>query len=237
LDSYGDRMAEALSGGNKRKLSLGIALMGNPTVILLDEPSSGMDAAAKRVMWKTLAAVIPGRSLILTTHSMEEADALASRVGILAKRMLALGTGDHLRRTHGERYHIHLVLRSAPYSSQEEVDNVKNWVAGTFAGADIEEKSFYGQIKFSIPARSQEPNCVSEDDSTGDGIAVIKPRGGVSSVFTALEENKGRLGLGYYGVAQTRLEDIFLKIVAEANVVEEGYAAKDKKKKKKFGLF
>lgn len=68
LTAFSARMAAKLSGGNKRKLSLGIALIGNPTVLLLDEPSSGMDAASKRVMWKTLAAVVPGRSLLLTTH-------------------------------------------------------------------------------------------------------------------------------------------------------------------------
>lgn len=68
LEAFSSRMAAKLSGGNKRKLSLGVALIGNPTVLLLDEPSSGMDAAAKRVMWKTLATVVPGRSLLLTTH-------------------------------------------------------------------------------------------------------------------------------------------------------------------------
>jgi ATP-binding cassette subfamily A (ABC1) protein 3 len=68
LQSYAGRMAAKLSGGNKRKLSLGIALMGNPTVLLLDEPSAGMDAASKRVMWRTLASVVPGRSLVLTTQ-------------------------------------------------------------------------------------------------------------------------------------------------------------------------
>ncbi|KAF8449911.1 hypothetical protein BGX38DRAFT_1269707 [Terfezia claveryi] len=240
LEPYGDRMAAALSGGNKRKLSLGIALMGNPTVVLLDEPSSGMDAASKRVMWKTLAAIVPGRSLILTTHSMEEADALASRVGILAKRMLALGTGDYLRRTHGDKYHIHLVLKSAPNSSQEEIDNVKHWIVRTFAGAEVEEKSFHGQIKFSVPEHlhSRGNGRLSGVDIIEDGVAVIKATGGVSSVFESLEENKEKLGLEYYSVAQTSLEDIFLKIVREANVAEEGYTQGSKvEKKKKFGLF
>src|SRR6266536_4543488 len=107
LEVFSSRMAAKLSGGNKRKLSLGIALIGDPTVLLLDEPSSGMDAAAKRVLWKTLAAVVPGRSLLLTTHSMEEADALADRAGILAKKMLALGSTEYLRRKHGKGYHVH----------------------------------------------------------------------------------------------------------------------------------
>lgn len=68
LAPFKSRMAAKLSGGNKRKLSLGIALMGNPSVLLLDEPSSGMDAASKRVMWRTLSSVSSGRSLVLTTH-------------------------------------------------------------------------------------------------------------------------------------------------------------------------
>lgn len=68
LAQFKTRMAAKLSGGNKRKLSLGIALMGDPSVLLLDEPSSGMDAASKRVMWRTLSSVSSGRSLVLTTH-------------------------------------------------------------------------------------------------------------------------------------------------------------------------
>ena len=66
LQKFADRMASQLSGGNKRKLSLGIALVGNPDVVLLDEPSSGMDPLAKRTMWTTLARFVPGRSVLLT---------------------------------------------------------------------------------------------------------------------------------------------------------------------------
>lgn len=66
LERFKDSMASKLSGGNKRKLSLGIALIGNPELVLLDEPSSGMDPLAKRTMWKTLAEFVPGRSVLLT---------------------------------------------------------------------------------------------------------------------------------------------------------------------------
>jgi ABC-type multidrug transport system ATPase subunit len=65
LPAFSSRMAATFSGGNKRKLSLGIALIGNPAVLLLDEPRSGMDAAAKRVMWKTLAAVVAGNIFVI----------------------------------------------------------------------------------------------------------------------------------------------------------------------------
>ena len=65
LTPYASRLAAKLSGGNKRKLSLAIALSGNPSVLLLDEPSSGMDAAAKRVMWRVLASVTDNRALLV----------------------------------------------------------------------------------------------------------------------------------------------------------------------------
>ena len=84
--------------------------MGNPAVMLLDEISSGLDVAAKRILWKTLETVVPGRSIALITHSMEEADRLCRRAGIMAQKMLAIGTTEDLRRKHGNRYHVHILL-------------------------------------------------------------------------------------------------------------------------------
>ncbi|KAI0714652.1 P-loop containing nucleoside triphosphate hydrolase protein [Earliella scabrosa] len=88
LHMYADRLASKLSGGNQRKLSLAIALIGNPSVVLIDEFSTGIDAKMKRDMWGTLRNVAVGKAIVITTHSMEEASALANKVGILAKKML-----------------------------------------------------------------------------------------------------------------------------------------------------
>jgi ABC-type multidrug transport system ATPase subunit len=201
--------------------------MGNPTVLLLDEPSSGMDAAAKRTMWKTLAGIQKGRSLVLTTHSMEEADALASRAGILAKKMLAVGTSDDLRKRWGDGYYIHLVLKSAPASTEAEMHNVKDWVLRRFRGAVVEQRSFHGQVRYSIPIwRGEDEN---ESDITPTG-ASRRAGTGVNRVFKALEESKEALGLEYYSVSQTTLDQVFLTIAGSANVAEEGYEANKKKK-------
>lgn len=168
LEAFQHRMAAKLSGGNKRKLSLGIALMGNPSVLLLDEPSSGMDVCAKRVMWRTLESVRPGRSLVLTTHSMEEADALATRAGILGGKMLAIGTSSELRHRHGNRYYVHLILKTAPHSSGDEMDRVKAWICERFSEAEVEDNSYHGQLRFSIPAgQSSRPNTTS---TVGEGL-------------------------------------------------------------------
>lgn len=233
LQSYQTRLAATLSGGNKRKLSLGIALMGNPTVLLLDEPSSGMDVAAKRVMWKTLAGVVAGRSIVLTTHSMEEADALADRAGIMAGRMLTLGTSDFLRQKHGNFYHVHLLLRSAPHTSTDEISNVKGWIAHNLPEARVDEKSFHGQIRFSIPASSSLPSAsiVSENASVMDDNDRITPSPTASSlaaIFSLLERHKDTLGVDFYSVNPTTLEDVFSDIVGRYGGEEEGYG-KDKK--------
>ncbi|KAK2756497.1 hypothetical protein FQN54_005390 [Arachnomyces sp. PD_36] len=233
LTSFRHRMAAKLSGGNKRKLSLGIALMGNPTVLLLDEPSSGMDAASKRVMWRTLASVVPGRSLVLTTHSMEEADALANRAGIMARKMLALGTTDYLRAKHGNMYHVHLVHVDSPHTSEYDMERIRNWVATALPGAVVEQKTYHGQLRFSIPANfslmpssSHSDDVISEPDChamTSDGaVTPVKSAGGISALFSLLEENKRDLGFHYYSVSQTTLDQVFLTIVGKHHVEEEG---------------
>ncbi|KAL8640229.1 MAG: hypothetical protein Q9228_002821, partial [Teloschistes exilis] len=88
LRPHADKPSHTLSGGYKRKLSIAIALVGNPAVLLLDEPSSGLDASAKRELWAVLRAVKAQRAVLLTTHSVEEADALGDRAGIMSRRML-----------------------------------------------------------------------------------------------------------------------------------------------------
>lgn len=211
LEQYADRMAAKLSGGNKRKLSLGIALMGNPSVLLLDEPSSGMDAASKRVMWRTLESVIPGRSLVLTTHSMEEADALATRAGIMAGKMLALGTTESLRRKHGDAYYVHLVHKHAPHASDDDMQRIRDWIVDSFPDSDVESKIYAGQIRFSVPTSTLRP----KDEEIGNGS-------GIGLLFTSLEKNKADLQIEYYSVSRATLDQVFLNIVGKHNVEEEG---------------
>ncbi|KAI0441849.1 hypothetical protein F4803DRAFT_398996 [Xylaria telfairii] len=217
LDAFTTRMANALSGGNKRKLSLGIALMGNPSVVLLDEPSSGLDAAAKRIMWKTLGSIVPGRSILLTTHSMEEADALASRAGILAKRMLAMGTIDNLRERFGDAIHVHLVSKSAPHSTDEEMERMREWVLKAIPGSEIEAKTYHGQMRFSVPGSA----VAGRETASGSAVGRL---------VILLEEQKEALGIEHYSCTPTTLDQVFLTIVGRHNVQEEGYAEKKEKK-------
>jgi len=79
-----DRAAKNLSGGQKRKVSVGIALIGNSKIVMLDEPTSGMDTSARRRLWDMLKLKKKGRIIILTTHYMDEADILGDRIGIMS---------------------------------------------------------------------------------------------------------------------------------------------------------
>ena len=234
LAQFKFRMAGKLSGGNKRKLSLGIALIGNPSVLLLDEPSSGMDAASKRVMWRTLTSISEGRSLLLTTHSMEEADALADRAGIMARRMLAIGTSDQLRKKHGDAYHVHLVHKDAPYTSDEDMNRIKAFISRTFEAATIEQRVFHGQLRFSVlndrtAFRDGKLSLDEKTEEQGDVHNLAGSEGGaskssISDVFEHLEANKENLGFEYYSVSQATLDQVFLSIVTKHNVLEENYA-------------
>ena len=229
LEAFTNTMAPHLSGGNKRKLSLAIALTGNPSVILLDEPSSGLDAAAKRIMWRTLETIVPGRAILLTTHSMEEADALASRAGILARRMLAMGGVNALRNRFGDSLYVHLVSASAPHSTADEMARMRAWVQHMFPGAQIEPDTYHGQMRFSVPAsevleRSRASNPPMQQGNS-DASAI-------GQLIVMLEENKRALGIEHHSVSPTTLNDVFLSIVGQHNVQEEGYEGGDKQESK-----
>ena len=239
LEAFSTRMAHALSGGNKRKLSLGIALMGNPTVVLLDEPSSGLDAASKRIMWKTLAATVPGRSILLTTHSMEEADALASKAGILARRMLALGTPDGLRQRFGDALHVHLVSSTAPRTTDEEMALVVNFIRSKFPSSTVDEKTYHGQVRFSVSPRevlsatstSNNNRYHEEDEIKKDGDGSLA-QSAIGHLVVLLEQKKQELGIGHYSVSPTTLDQVFLTIVGRHNVKEENYEEEKTRKRK-----
>mmetsp|Transcript_20481 Transcript_20481/g.47922 ORF Transcript_20481/g.47922 Transcript_20481/m.47922 type:complete len:838 (-) Transcript_20481:145-2658(-) len=123
------RRAELLSGGNKRKLSAALALIGGPRLAVLDEPSCGLDPAARRALWATVHSVVAVASarvsasaVLLTTHSMEEAEALSSRLGIMAQgRLLTVGTAQQIKQRRGGAHELCLTLRPEPEGLLAEV--------------------------------------------------------------------------------------------------------------------
>ena len=83
LDEVRNTRSCKLSGGWQRRLSIAMAIIGNPKVILLDEPTLGLDVLARRELWRAIEKLKKNRTIILTTHYMEEAEALADRIAIM----------------------------------------------------------------------------------------------------------------------------------------------------------
>jgi len=114
LKDFEHKTAGSLSGGNKRKLSVAVATVGEPSIVFLDEPSTGMDPVARRFMWKVIARMTAedaACSVILTTHSMEEAEALCSRIGVMVNgRLRCLGPAQHLKARFGNGFEVNVKL-------------------------------------------------------------------------------------------------------------------------------
>ena len=93
-----NKNAGKLSGGWQRRLSIAMALTSEPEILFLDEPTLGLDVIARSELWDTIRALKENTTIILTTHYMEEAEALSDRIGIMKNgRLLALGTADELK--------------------------------------------------------------------------------------------------------------------------------------------
>jgi ATP-binding cassette subfamily A (ABC1) protein 1 len=116
LEPFENKLAGTLSGGNKRKLSVAIALIGAPKILFLDEPSTGMDPVARRFMWEVLSEISTKSkesTIVLTTHSMEEAEALSNRIGIMVGgRLRCLGTAQHLKSRFGQGLMMEVKLKT-----------------------------------------------------------------------------------------------------------------------------
>ena len=127
LTQFKNKESGKLSGGNKRKLSVAIALICNPPIILLDEPSTGMDPEARRYMWGVIHRISLNRkqsTIIMTTHSMEEAETLCKRIAIMVDgQFKCLATSDEIKEKYGYGYEINLQINNPNF---EELFNKYN---------------------------------------------------------------------------------------------------------------
>ena len=104
LEQVLERKAGKLSGGWQRRVSIAMALISQPRILFLDEPTLGLDVLARHDLWQTLRALKGEITIILTTHYMEEAQALADRIGIMKNgHLLAVGTAEELMEKTGAR--------------------------------------------------------------------------------------------------------------------------------------
>lgn len=111
-------IARDLSGGNRRKLSVAIALVGGSKFVLLDEPTSGMDLSARRKLWDMLKKYKNNRIVLLTTHYMDEADILGDRIGIMSGgKIICLGRSLFLKNRFGVGYNLRMAKTSKKHNT------------------------------------------------------------------------------------------------------------------------
>uniref|UniRef100_A0A8C0FMG9 ATP binding cassette subfamily A member 3 n=1 Tax=Bubo bubo TaxID=30461 RepID=A0A8C0FMG9_BUBBB len=179
-------LTKALSGGMKRKLSIGIALIGDSKVVMLDEPTSGMDPASRRATWDLLQQQRSNRTILLTTHFMDEADLLGDRIAIMAKGELqCCGSSLFLKRKYGAGYHM--VMVKEPYCNLGEISRL---------------------ICQYVPNATMESNAGAE-------LSFILPKESThrfEALFTELEQKREELGIASYGASVTTMEEVFLRV-------------------------
>ena len=138
-------LVKELSGGMKRRLSLGISLVGNPAIVFLDEPTTGLDPENKRQIWSILSKCKKDKSIILTTHLMEEAEVLSERIGIIIKGQLrCIGTQYQLKRSFGDGFKLVLNMEEEENDestyNEEKLKKVIDFVSEIFPNSLVKEK-------------------------------------------------------------------------------------------------
>merc|ERR1719353_2092300 len=181
--------ASALSGGMKRKLSCALAFLAEPYMVILDEPSSGMDPFARRGMWDTLKRWRSGHIICLTTHYMDEADALGDRIAIMSNGKLACsGSSTFLKRTFGCGY----VISFAKKSESNELDGAILEMIRSVIGPEAAILSAVGrELLIQVPFVAAEHFPV---------------------LFPAIDSKMEALDIDTYGTSVTNLEEVFLKV-------------------------
>lgn len=177
---------KTLSGGQKRKLSIANALCGNSSFVVLDEPTSGLDVTARRSLWDLLIEEKKERTILLSTHYMDEADILGDRIAIMNNGVLkTVGTSYFLKKKFGSGYRLIVVKK--PQCNPEEILKILQEYA---------------------------PDVSIESDEQAEVTFILSEEylDMFSEIFKHLEEHADSLGIDSFGCSITTLEEVFLKV-------------------------
>ncbi|CAL8094852.1 unnamed protein product [Calicophoron daubneyi] len=185
LDTYADKDCSEYADGDRRKLSMAVAFVGDPTVISLDEPTRGLDPKSKRAVWDQISkAVKDGKSVVLATNNMEECEALSNRLGIIDNGQFQfLGSIQQLRRSHGGGYTAEVYLHKS-----ENGRIVRDQIERKFIGA---VSKYLGDLRHEYQ---------------------FTPQTKLSEVFQTLNQLHSNALVKYYSVKQTSLDQVFIDL-------------------------
>lgn len=192
LTSELTKFSQYLSGGNKRKLSLAMAIIGDTKVVFLDEPTSGMDPHVRRIIWGDIRNLRNyGVTVLMTTHHLDEADELSDRIAIMAKgRLLAMGSSEFIKKSFGAGYYLTVTLKDGEESKFDQVSNKIEKILEThIPGFKRDEQTSSQVMKYLLPFSTQKefPDLFSELE--------ILPEIRISLQMNSLEDTFVNIGL------------------------------------------
>uniref|UniRef100_A0AAQ4R8J7 P-type phospholipid transporter n=1 Tax=Gasterosteus aculeatus aculeatus TaxID=481459 RepID=A0AAQ4R8J7_GASAC len=198
LAEYASRHAGTYSGGNKRKLSTAIAMIGCPALVLLDEPTTGMDPHSRRFLWNAIMSVIQdGRAVVLTSHSMEECEALCTRLAIMVNgNFKCLGTIQHLKYKFGDGYVVTMKIKAAKADLCPDLEPVESFMESSFPSC-VQREKHYNTLQYEIASSS------------------------LARIFQLVVANKERLCIEDYSVSQTTLDQVFVNFAKQQTGEDE----------------
>ncbi|XP_064228883.1 glucosylceramide transporter ABCA12 [Aotus nancymaae] len=201
LYSHRHKRVGTLSGGMKRKLSISIALIGGSRVVILDEPSTGVDPCSRRSIWDVISKNKTARTIILSTHHLDEAEVLSDRIAFLEQGGLrCCGSPFYLKEAFGDGYHLTLTKKKSPNLN---------------ANATCDTMAVTAMIQ------SHLPEAYLKEDIGGELVYVLPPfstkvSGAYLSLLRALDNGMGDLNIGCYGISDTTVEEVFLNLTKES---------------------
>ncbi|KAH8251293.1 hypothetical protein KR032_005365 [Drosophila birchii] len=184
-----------LSGGMKRRLSLGIAIAGNTKIVILDEPSSGLDINSRRELWDILLNLRKEKAILVTTHYMEEAEVLGDTICILANgKLQTTGSPMDLKRRSGIGYRLKLEVNDFTFHENEIMQIIRDYVPPAYVVNVVKPTA---NICLPYAYKKQFPEMLHK-----------------------LETNMNQFGIQTISMTDTTLEDVFLKCAGEQDQVD-----------------
>jgi len=205
MTEHKDKLVKQCSGGMKRKLSLGMALIGETKTIILDEPTSGLDVESREQMWSLIRTLKENRSIIMSTQHIEEADELADRVCIMSHgRVIGLDTPEGIKHNFGVGYNI-FVEAKHQYESQLNEASLK---------------AIFDRVRAIFIGREDLVGIEESQDSNYKKLIITVPSTYVHKLSALIEEVEQTVPEASIDIEQNSLEDAFIKI-AESDIKQE----------------
>ncbi|CAH0746956.1 unnamed protein product [Bemisia tabaci] len=203
MESKKDARPTHLSGGMKRKLSLAIALMGSPKILMLDEPTSGMDPESRREMWDLLLTLRENRTILITTHHLEEAEALGDQIAIMSKGSVkCYGSLMFLKKKFGACFYLKVNRENLNFDTNALTSLIQQSISNAILHSENSSQLIY---KLPIESIEQFPDMLAK-----------------------LEHNQGCTGISNFSISSASLEEVFIK-VGEENENQISAAVEDSK--------